>query len=89
MAKLLITTIATGGVLIYNNYTEPGQKDSFGLSVIITIIGTFSLASVFFRVQTIAVKTIFLCFVEDIERNDGSEERPYYMNNKLKQILQK
>jgi hypothetical protein len=27
--------------------------------------------------------------VEDLERNDGSEEKPYYMSKKLKKILGK
>ena len=35
-----------------------------------------------------AVDTIFLCFLEDIDRHDGSEENPYYMNSDLKRILE-
>jgi choline transporter-like protein 2/4/5 len=27
-----------------------------------------------------AVDTLFLCFLEDLERNDGTPERPYYMS---------
>ena len=36
-----------------------------------------------------AVDTLFLCFLEDLERNDGSIEKPYYMSKSLKQILGK
>ena len=36
--------------------------------------------SAFFGVYSMAVDTLFLCFLEDLERNDGSEEKPYYMS---------
>ena len=36
-----------------------------------------------------AVDTLFLCFLEDLERNDGSREKPYYMSSSLKKILGK
>ena len=36
-----------------------------------------------------AVDTLFLCFLEDLERNDGSPQRPYYMSSNLQAILGK
>ena len=36
-----------------------------------------------------AVDTLFLCFLEDLERNDGTPEKPYYMSKSLRQILGK
>lgn len=33
-----------------------------------------------------AIDTIFLSFCEDCERNDGSEDRPYYMSERLMQL---
>ena len=47
-----------------------------------------SLSS-FFGVYAMAVDTLFLCFLEDLERNDGSQQRPYYMSSGLKKILGK
>lgn len=35
------------------------------------------------------VDTLFLCFLEDLERNDGSAERPYFMSSTLKKLLNK
>ena len=35
-----------------------------------------------------AVDTIFLCFLEDIEKHDGSEGNPYFMNEDLMRILE-
>jgi len=36
-----------------------------------------------------AVCTIFLCFCEDLERNDGSPERPFYMPPSLRKYVDK
>ena len=52
-------------------------------------IKTFSSLSSFFGVYAMAVDTLFLCFLEDLERNDGSQQRPYYMSSGLKKILGK
>lgn len=81
--------------------------------VVIVMIGTYLIASVFFGVYSMAVDTLFLCFcmykmpdnsfyklwlykwistfitVEDCERNDGSEEKPYFMSKQLMKILGK
>ncbi|KAK3877288.1 hypothetical protein Pcinc_017991 [Petrolisthes cinctipes] len=57
--------------------------------VIIITIGTFFIASAFFSVYAMAVDTLFLCFLEDCERNDGSAEKPYRMSKDLMKILEK
>ncbi|KAB7504065.1 Choline transporter-like protein 2 [Armadillidium nasatum] len=57
--------------------------------VIIITIATFFIASAFFDVYNMAVDTLFYCFLEDSERNDGSREKPYYMSKELKKILHK
>jgi len=36
-----------------------------------------------------AIDTLFLCFLQDIEVNDGSKEKPYYMSKRLMKILGK
>ena len=40
-----------------------------------------------FILSEMAVDTLFLCFLEDIERNDGSADKPYFMSSDLKKIL--
>ena len=47
------------------------------------------IADIFFGVYEMAVDTLFLCFLEDIERNDGSPEKPYFMSKDLRKILGK
>ena len=36
-----------------------------------------------------AVDTLFLCFLEDMERNDGTPSRPYFMSKGLQKIVGK
>ncbi|KAM6921578.1 choline transporter-like protein 5-B isoform 1-T1 [Xenentodon cancila] len=51
--------------------------------------GSYIIANGFFNVYAICVDTLFLCFCEDLERNDGSSSRPYYMSPGLHKILRK
>lgn len=57
--------------------------------MIVIIIGSYMVASAFFGVYEMAVDTIFLCFLEDSECNDGSPEKPYFMSKRLMKILGK
>lgn len=57
--------------------------------VLIIGFGTYFIASVFFGVYAMAVDTLFLCFLEDCERNDGSRQKPYFMSRELMKILHK
>merc|ERR1719290_867376 len=61
----------------------------FFTPIVFIVIGSYFIASSFFKVYNMAVDTLFLCFLEDLERNDGSVEKPYYMSRSLKQILGK
>ncbi|XP_046721930.1 choline transporter-like protein 2 isoform X1 [Silurus meridionalis] len=57
---------------------------------ILTIaVGSYLIAHGFFSVYAMCVDTLFLCFCEDLERNDGSAARPYYMSSTLHDILSK
>ena len=53
---------------------------NFFLTPLIFItIGTYFIASSFFSVYAMAVDTIYLSFLQDLKCNDGSEEKPYFM----------
>uniref|UniRef100_A0A8C7YWP5 Choline transporter-like protein n=1 Tax=Oryzias sinensis TaxID=183150 RepID=A0A8C7YWP5_9TELE len=56
---------------------------------ILVPVGSFLIASGFFSVYSMCVDTLFLCFCEDLERNDGSPARPYYMSSSLGEVLWK
>jgi len=55
----------------------------------VAVIGSYIVSSTFFKVYAMSIDTMFLCFLEDIERNDGSEQRPYYMSQALMKVLHK
>ncbi|XP_072015999.1 choline transporter-like protein 2 isoform X1 [Amphiura filiformis] len=57
--------------------------------IIVISLGVFCIARGFFSVFDMAVDTMFLSFLEDSERHDGSPEKPYYMSKDLMQIVGK
>lgn len=57
--------------------------------LVTVILGSYIVAEGFFNVYSICVDTLFLCFLHDLETNDGTTERPYYMNKSLRRILNK
>ncbi|GBP87263.1 CTL-like protein 2 [Eumeta japonica] len=69
----------TGGEHLHYNYVP----------AIILSIATYLITTIFFNVYSMAVDTLFLCFLEDCERNDGSAEKPYFMSRNLMKILGK
>ncbi|XP_075150087.1 choline transporter-like 2 [Haematobia irritans] len=90
MSKLLITGGA--GVATYFfllNNPSLLQLHYKAVPTAIVAILAFLITTVFFSVYSMAVDTLFLCFLEDIERNDGSAEKPYYMSKQLMKILGK
>ncbi|KAH9524489.1 hypothetical protein Btru_054711 [Bulinus truncatus] len=71
------------------NEDEDSSHLCYILLLSISVIGTYIIANTFLGVYEIAVDTLFLCFLYDRENNDGSEERPYFMDENLKNILKK
>uniref|UniRef100_A0A8C7FMN2 Choline transporter-like protein n=1 Tax=Oncorhynchus kisutch TaxID=8019 RepID=A0A8C7FMN2_ONCKI len=53
------------------------------------VVGSYLIAHGFFSVYAMCVDTLFLCFLEDLERNDGSAERPFLMSDRLLKVLNK
>ncbi|XP_037392502.1 choline transporter-like protein 2 [Pygocentrus nattereri] len=61
----------------------------YWVPIVTVVFGAYIIASGFFSVYAMCVDTMLLCFLEDLERNDGSEERPYFMSKSLQKILNK
>ncbi|KAI0213012.1 Choline transporter-like protein 2 [Lamellibrachia satsuma] len=80
--------ISVSSITDYMNNYKP-ELNFYLVPVIIIIIGTYVIASGFFSVYSMGVDTVFLCFLEDLERNDGSAEKPYYMSKDLMELLGK
>uniref|UniRef100_A0A8C3T3P0 Choline transporter-like protein n=1 Tax=Chelydra serpentina TaxID=8475 RepID=A0A8C3T3P0_CHESE len=68
---------------------ETPTLNYYWVPLLTVIIGSYLIAHGFFSVYAMCVDTLFLCFLEDLERHDGSAERPYYMSKSLLKILNK
>lgn len=62
---------------------------STAIVYLIIFVGSYAIANGFFKVYHMAVSTIFLCFLEDLSRNDGSAQKPYFMSKSLMKVLGK
>jgi hypothetical protein len=94
LAKIAITVSTTmiGAAMLQNPIGSEGTSTAGRFwAVPLALIALFSyvIASVFTSVFDMAVQTIFLCFCEDSERNDGSSAKPYYMDDDLKKFVNK
>jgi choline transporter-like protein 2/4/5 len=94
MGKVLIVGgIAAASFVFFSggfgDKVEVPELHFYLMPVIVITVGTYFIATLFFEVYNMAVDTLFLCFLEDCERNDGSLDKPYYMPKELMIILGK
>ncbi|XP_054546870.1 choline transporter-like protein 5 isoform X2 [Talpa occidentalis] len=83
------------GILAFFLFTQripmivegPTTLNYYWVPLLTVILGSYLIAHGFFSVYAMCIETIFLCFLEDIERNEGTTERPYYMSPSLLKIL--
>ncbi|XP_056426516.1 choline transporter-like protein 2 isoform X4 [Hyla sarda] len=95
LGKLLV--VGCVGILAFFFFTHRIQiiQDTapalnyYWVPILTVVIGSYLIAHGFFSVYGMCVDTLFLCFLEDLERNDGSTERPYYMSSNLQKLLNK
>uniref|UniRef100_A0A4W3HV95 Choline transporter-like protein n=1 Tax=Callorhinchus milii TaxID=7868 RepID=A0A4W3HV95_CALMI len=93
LGKLLI--VGGVGVLAFFFFTrritiiadEAPVLNYYWVPLMTVIFGSYLIAHGFFSVYAMCVDTLFLCFCEDLERNDGSAARPYFMSAELHRIL--
>lgn len=95
LGKLLIS--GSVGVLAFFFFTrkipviqeEVPSLNYYWVPLLTVIFGSYLVAHGFFNVYAMCVDTLFLCFLVDLERNNGSASRPYYMSSELRSILNK
>ena len=54
--------------------------------IICIVVGTYFITTSFFNVYSMAVDTLFLCFLQDLKQNDGSRQHPYFMSKGIEKI---
>ena len=84
---LFISKLGIGALIafcsyIYLSYNPQGFSLHFPfLTVVLSGVIALLVAIAFLGVFHLAIDTIFICFLDDCDRNDGSVERPYYMSD--------
>ncbi|XP_049458988.1 choline transporter-like protein 4 [Epinephelus fuscoguttatus] len=79
----------SGRILLPGNTFSSETLNYYWMPIITVVFGSYLIAHGFFSVYNMCVDTLFLCFLEDLERNDGSLQKPYYMSKNLMKILNK
>ncbi|CAN9500504.1 unnamed protein product [Ophioblennius macclurei] len=95
LGKLLIS--GSVGVLAFFFFSrkipifqeEVPSLNYFWVPILTVIFGSYMIAHGFFNVYAMCVDTLFLCFLWDLEANDGSPSKPFLMNKTLRRILNK
>jgi solute carrier family 44 (choline transporter-like protein), member 2/4/5 len=80
-SKIIVAAINGFGIYMYLTYV-PNNFGTIRNPYVIVAVGTvaaFIVAMAFFSIYHMAIDTIYLSALEDMEHNDGSLERPYYM----------
>lgn len=91
---IIVAAIGSVSYLVFGGYIPQIREDIpalnyFFIPCVFIVLGSYLIASAFFSVYSMAVDTLFLCFLEDLERNDGSAAKPYFMSRKLMKVLGK
>nr|XP_048309492.1 choline transporter-like protein 5 isoform X1 [Myodes glareolus] len=95
LGKILVSGIV--GILAFLLFTDrlqrivegPTTLNYYWVPFLTLVVGSYLIAHGCFSVYSMCVETIFICFCEDVERNDGSAEKPYFITPSLHRILTK
>ncbi|XP_051021834.1 choline transporter-like protein 5 [Acomys russatus] len=93
LGKILVSGIV--GVMAFLLFTErlqmiiegPTSLNYYWVPFLTVVLGSYLIAHGFFSVYSMCVETIFICFLEDLERNEGSPLRPYFGTPSLRNLL--
>eukprot|EP00039_Didymoeca_costata_P033517 m.42752 g.42752 ORF g.42752 m.42752 type:complete len:686 (+) comp9908_c0_seq2:368-2425(+) len=86
IAKLVVLLlVAIAAVFLFDRHPEELTYEA----VIIGFLCLFAylIASMFFGIYEMTIDTLFVCFCEDSERNDGSDKKPYFMSRRLLKFM--
>jgi len=66
-----------------------GGLNYFFVPLFMIALAAYFVVDLFLQVYDMAVSTIFMCFLEDLQRNDGSKQKPYFMSKALQSLANK
>lgn len=97
LSNLAITSLV--GILAFYFFTKRIPIDAiinfspdlnfYIIPVILVIISTFVINKLFFDVFNLGVDSVLMCVLIDINQNDGTKDKPYFMTKNLQRMLNK
>lgn len=90
MGKLVVVGIVGVASFFWFGQLNKDDPTTLQFSVVPTIlmvIFAYAVSVLFFDVYDMAIDTVFLCVMIDLDMNDGSAEKPYFMSDSLKKML--
>ena len=89
IGKIAVVSLTAMTSIVYFVYYRIGKEallSEYFVPLVTICIGSFVIAHCYFTVYQIAIDTIFLCFCDDQERNNG-DDRPYYSSVGLQSYM--
>lgn len=77
----------TERIPISSELVNLGDLNNYIVPLAFIFIGVLILISLFFNAISVGVDTIVMCILNDIDENDGSENKPYYMSTNFRNLL--
>lgn len=91
LAKVIVMAITLViAVFWIHNPLENFQLETFKYNILpLLIVGiiSFLVAHSFFTIYEMVVDALMVCFCEDCRANDGTPERPYFMSDSLRKLV--
>ncbi|XP_071164766.1 choline transporter-like protein 1 isoform X3 [Mytilus edulis] len=79
-------TAATGAVGIVWFKTK-SELHFYAVPVLLVCVFAYFVAHCFLSVYEMVIDALLLCFVADVDDNDGTDGRPYYASDKLRSFI--
>ncbi|XP_062385393.1 choline transporter-like protein 4 [Sardina pilchardus] len=86
---VLAFLVTSGTITIPHDIFQASKLNYSWVPIIVVIVGAYLISQAFFSVYTMSVEALFICYMDDLERNDGTVLRPYYTTRNLMRILRK
>jgi len=86
LGKIFVVGVTT----LFFSMSVSGQEEELHFSfipILLVMVGSYIVASSCLAVYSVAVDTLFLCFLKDVQINDGGWRKPYYMSKNLMKIM--
>eukprot|EP01135_Chromosphaera_perkinsii_P005675 Nk52_evm7s358 gene=Nk52_evmTU7s358 len=81
-------TVMVGAIAMELLNDDSLQLRYYAVLVALVMLMAYIIASSFMSVFAVSIATIFICFCEDVERNDGTPQRPYFMTPTLAKAME-